>query len=51
MNSYPTLSLQYGDLVDPETLDPVDTAVDGAVVAVAAFCGDTRLIDNIRIAL
>lgn len=49
VDSYPTLSLQYGDLVHPETLDPVDPAMDGAVVAVAAFCGDTRLIDNLML--
>jgi pantothenate synthetase len=33
--------------VDPETLDPVEDVSGGALVAVAAFVGDTRLIDNI----
>jgi pantoate--beta-alanine ligase len=40
------MSLQYAEAVDPETLDPVATARPGTVLAVAAFCGTTRLIDN-----
>ncbi len=42
----PLLRLQYAELVHPESLEPVDPAFDGAVVALAAFCGRTRLIDN-----
>jgi pantoate--beta-alanine ligase len=40
------LRLQYGDLVDPDTLRPVDPVSPGAVAVVAARCGPTRLIDN-----
>jgi len=46
LNRYPLLALQYGEVVDPKTLDPVGEASPGAVVALAAHCGRTRLIDN-----
>jgi pantothenate synthetase len=39
--------LDYFELVDPDTLDPVADASRGALVAVAAYVGSTRLIDNI----
>lgn len=39
--------LDYFEIVDPGNLDPVESAVNGALVAVAAFVGLTRLIDNI----
>lgn len=42
----PLLDLQYAEVVDPEGLEPVDAAEEGSVVAVAGFCGGTRLIDN-----
>ncbi len=44
---YDRLRLQYAELVDPETLDPVVRARSDSVIAAAAFAGDTRLIDNI----
>lgn len=37
---------QYIELVDPETLDPPERARPGDAVALAAFLGSTRLIDN-----
>ena len=43
----PLLRLQYAEVVDARTLDPVDPAPSGAVLALAAFCGRTRLIDNV----
>ena len=39
----------YVEIVDPETLDPVDDISSGALAAVAAYVGVTRLIDNIVI--
>ena len=39
--------LDYFEIVDPDTLDPVEDFSRGALVAVAAFVGSTRLIDNI----
>jgi pantoate--beta-alanine ligase len=42
----PAAQLDYFEIVDPSTLLPVPDAY-GALVAVAAFVGTTRLIDNI----
>ena len=39
--------LDYFEIVNPDTLDPVEDISGGALVAVAAFVGNTRLIDNI----
>jgi pantoate--beta-alanine ligase len=46
----PPVRLDYLEIVDSETLDPVANASPGALVAVAAFVGKTRLIDNIVLA-
>lgn len=43
----PEVRLDYFEIVDPETLEPVEDISKGALVAVAAFVGNTRLIDNI----
>jgi pantoate--beta-alanine ligase len=42
-----SVRLDYFEIVDPNTLDPVADVTQGALVAVAAFVGTTRLIDNI----
>lgn len=42
----PGVELQYANLVDPESLDDRTDARPGDVLAVAAFVGRTRLIDN-----
>jgi len=42
--------VDYFEIVNPDTLDPVADVSDGALVAVAAFVGTTRLIDNILLA-
>ena len=39
--------IDYFEIVDPENLEPVEKAASGVLVAVAAFVGATRLIDNI----
>jgi len=39
--------LDYFEIVNPETLDPIRDVSDGALVAVAAHVGSTRLIDNL----
>ena len=44
---HPRLALQYVEVVHPETLTPLESAIPGAVMAVAAYCGSTRLIDNV----
>ena len=43
----PEVRLDYFEIVNRETLEPVAKTSKGALVAVAAFVGTTRLIDNI----
>ena len=45
-----SVRLDYFEIVDPESLDPVKDMAGGALVAVAAFVGPTRLLDNILLA-
>jgi pantoate--beta-alanine ligase len=45
----PPLRLQYVEVVDASSLAPVDPVGRGAVVALAAFAGATRLIDNVTL--
>jgi pantoate--beta-alanine ligase len=42
----PQVALDYFEIVDPDTLDPVERISGPALVAVAAYVGSTRLIDN-----
>ncbi len=42
-----SVRLDYFEIANPDTLEPIDSAVKGSLVAVAAFAGTTRLIDNI----
>jgi pantoate--beta-alanine ligase len=42
----PGVEVEYAEVVDPDTLAPVGRAFPGAVCAVAARVGKTRLIDN-----
>ncbi len=43
----PAVRVDYVEIVNSDTLDPVPDISRGALVAVAAFVGNTRLIDNI----
>lgn len=43
----PGVRLDYFAIVNPDTLDPVARVARGALVAVAAYVGSTRLIDNL----
>jgi pantoate--beta-alanine ligase len=45
--SEPAARLDYFEIVDPNTLDPVEDLAQGALAAVAASFGATRLIDNL----
>lgn len=40
------LELEYFEIVDPETLQPIKKWIKGAHACLAAFCGEVRLIDN-----
>ena len=47
LSAEPAAKLDYLEIVDPDTLDPVANIAHGALVAVAAWFGKTRLIDNL----
>lgn len=47
----PAVRLDYFELVDAGTLDPVRETAEGTLVAVAAWVGATRLIDNILLGM
>jgi len=47
LSEEPSVRLDYFEIVDPATLDPVAQITRPALVAVAAFVGATRLIDNL----
>ena len=42
----PGVRLDYLDITNPLTLEPIPEAVPGALIAIAAHVGATRLIDN-----
>jgi len=50
MAEEPAVKLDYFEIVDRRTLDPVPDLSRGVLVAVAAYVGSTRLIDNIVVA-
>jgi len=43
----PDVRLDYFSVVDPESLEPVEHVACKSLVAVAAYVGPTRLIDNL----
>jgi pantoate--beta-alanine ligase len=47
LSTDPQLRLDYAAIVDPDTLFPVADTSHGALIAVAAWIGTTRLIDNL----
>jgi pantoate--beta-alanine ligase len=42
-----SVRLDYFEIVDKDSLDPLEDAGKGALIAVAALVGSTRLIDNV----
>jgi pantoate--beta-alanine ligase len=48
LRSVPGIRLEYFDLVDPETVQPVEIVKAPVQAAIAAWIGNTRLIDNVR---
>ena len=50
INSFPQMEVEYYEIVDALTMQPVSdwNATDSAVGCVTVFCGDVRLIDNIK---
>ena len=51
INSFPQMEVEYYEIVDALTMQPVSdwAETDSAVGCVTVFCGDVRLIDNIKI--
>jgi len=45
----PLAVIDYVELVDAETLQPVEMVRPNSLLALAAFFGKTRLIDSIRL--
>jgi pantoate--beta-alanine ligase len=45
----PLARIDYVDLVDAETLQPLETVRSNSLLTLAVFFGKTRLIDNIRL--
>ncbi|MEC4803587.1 MAG: bifunctional pantoate--beta-alanine ligase/(d)CMP kinase [Jaaginema sp. PMC 1079.18] len=43
----PQVRVQYLELVAPDTLEPLETIETAGLLAIAAFVGKTRLIDNV----
>jgi len=50
INEAPLARIDYVELVDAETLQPVEMAGSKSVLVLAVFFGKTRLIDNMRLA-
>ena len=50
LNAEPEIRVDYLAIVDANTLLPVASAETGTLVAVAAYVGSTRLIDNFLVA-
>jgi pantothenate synthetase len=46
LEGVPGVRLDYFSLVDPATLLPLAEAGPGGLLAIAAYVGSTRLIDN-----
>jgi pantoate--beta-alanine ligase len=43
------IELEYLQVIDPETLEPLEVAIPGARAIIAATIGNIRLIDNIAL--
>jgi pantoate--beta-alanine ligase len=49
LQNAPGVELDYAAIVSSTTLEPVEQISPGDLIAVAAWVGDTRLIDNLKI--
>jgi pantoate--beta-alanine ligase len=49
LESQPGASVDYVEIVDPDSLAPVDRIDEKALIALAVFIGKTRLIDNMPV--
>jgi pantoate--beta-alanine ligase len=49
INQAPLAQVDYIELVDAETFQPIEVVRPNSLLAIAVFFGKTRLIDNIRL--
>ena len=49
LNKFSGVKLQYLELVNPATLQPLTTVTESGLLAIAAHVGETRLIDNVML--
>ena len=49
LSAEPSVRLDYFEIVDPQTLDPLAEVDKPSLVVLAAFVGTTRLIDNLAL--
>ncbi len=47
LHQYPELRVEYLELVRPDTLQPISEIGGSVLIAIAAWLGSTRLIDNV----
>jgi pantoate--beta-alanine ligase len=47
----PSVRVDYAEAVDAATMQPIDVFTGDALIAVAAFVGGTRLIDNVALSV
>lgn len=47
LRQVPAIEVQYLNIVDPVNLQPLDMIREEGLMAIAAYCGTTRLIDNL----
>jgi pantoate--beta-alanine ligase len=47
LTSQPAFRVEYVDIVDPRTMQPVDSISGDVRLATAVWVGSTRLIDNV----
>ncbi|EAZ92247.1 bifunctional pantoate--beta-alanine ligase/(d)CMP kinase [Crocosphaera chwakensis] len=51
ITSHSDITIQYIECVHPQTLQPLDTIEEAGLLAIAAYVGSTRLIDNVVLRL
>jgi pantoate ligase / CMP/dCMP kinase len=49
LEQFPDMKPEYIELVNPETLEPLEQVEESALLAIAAHMGKTRLIDNVML--
>ena len=49
IDAEPLARVDYVSVADPDTLEELDAATPGALVSLAVYIGDTRLIDNVTL--